>query len=274
MELTWENLAKGLTAIGGLSALFAVISRWVVERALKGFEFKQQLTLEAVRTQAKVHQDTITAALSRGSEVHLAAQSQRLDAVKHLWQEILNIRTKLSPVLQVHDMAASGDREQLRKLLRARIPRSRAAAIDMIPDESPDLETCRPFLGERLWVLFVAYRAVGTEVTAKLIRSHFQGNLLLWFEGDTNQPMLDALERLVPPAPYRPYLQQGAAGLRELLDYLEVQMLVEVDKRISGKMAAEVSVSEALALATALSTSNAVARSVGRTQRTDTPAEA
>lgn len=119
---------------------------------------------------------------------------------------------------------------------------------------SYSLEMQRPFLSQRLWVLFFVYRAFLGRLSWRVVEGKAAGKLPPWDRSDDGKDdaviqMLTtvlASEEIVRARP------QVVGGPHLVIELLEQRILAEIEKAISGGAVADLNLSEGQRLADAL----------------------
>ena len=107
-------------------------------------------------------------------------------------------------------------------------------------------EACRPFLGERLWTMFWAYRAVIGRLCLKVLEGRDKGKIPPWrfdLDGERDEYVIKLLQLILSDEEIK--LIPLSIGVRSrLLGLCEQKILLEMEARISGRHVADLSIDE------------------------------
>lgn len=209
--------------------------------------------LERLRAELQARTQLLTSSLSIGAAGYLAAQERRLESIDQLWQAVLQVREGISSVLTFYDILVPEeyDRAATHTDLRHILPKNDFDFMAQFP--SADLlEVHRPYLGERLWVYFWVYRAFCGRLGLRLGQGRERGRIPKWNIEDRGSYTTDLLRYVLDQREVQWLESLTIGGPRRAAELIEQKMLVEIDRRISGSTAAEVSIEEGKRLAEAL----------------------
>ncbi|MGN6848576.1 MAG: hypothetical protein ACTHJK_03715 [Sphingomicrobium sp.] len=150
-------LALGMLGLGLRTWIASYVDRTV------GAKFDKEL--EAVRSDLRVKENKITAlqsnVLSGRAERRTLLSKRRIEAIEHLWSEVLKLDAFTWPatVTGILKMDAVGDRTKndpnIRRFLETI---SGGDLLDKLKEMRP--EAARPFVPVQVWNLFAAYRGL------------------------------------------------------------------------------------------------------------------
>lgn len=221
------------------------IGRFFAERIADKLKIKwsreQEEKLELLRADITREHSIFTAILNSYSSIHKLSQSERIEAVGILWENILKLRD-LSGFPAVffdnffeNEYNTSYNNEILMSGLNSL---SSDSLFDKTSTIFNNVEKYRPFLGEQLWNLFHIYHILSFRVVFKLIKGRDEKNIISWDKDEYIRLILDRTftdeDRKSIPAPPKNF-----NPLKPTIDLMEQKILFEMFKITSGELAAE-----------------------------------
>lgn len=237
------------TYYGGPIVVTSTISVFIVKLLLKREENKwnreQEKILERQRAEINREHSIFTATLNSYSASHQFSQSDRIDAVKVLWDNILKLRDLIGFPGVFFDSLLENEYNQIydNKTIMSGL---NSLPSNILTDRKiwGNVEKYRPFLGEQLWNLFHIYYIFVYRVVYKLIEGRDKKNIVSWNKDEYLRLILekaftDEEKKWIfsPPKNMNP--------LRPTIDLMEQKILFEMLKIISGELAAESDLSNA-----------------------------
>lgn len=174
-----RDVAVSLLASGGLLALLVFLTKdWLTERLKQSIQHEYARDLERYRhdlrhehdlaierlkvanAEMRAVKDTATASFAA---THNLGHARRLDAIAGLWRAFLALKASRSPIFIVHDILTP--EEIASKLVNPTtgpwieelsLEKMHAALVPLSSQADAD----RPFVGEPIYSLFYAYRAL------------------------------------------------------------------------------------------------------------------
>ena len=168
-------------------------------------------------------------------------------SVETLWEAVLKTREQAAPVVQL--LSQAPDAEVVKS--GARVLGIEGQAWSQGLSErfiGPDggVEKVRPFVGERVWSLYFAYRAVVARVASKTVKGLSQGGFKAWhleLGGDgLDQDLVDILDIVFDIDEIKKILAEREPDtLRKILGRMETLLMAEVHSLLHGdSLSAEV----------------------------------
>lgn len=258
-----------IIASAGASALLLValgylLRNLITARLSRAVAYEYDLRMEEVRTQnARVlealrearteRESSRTVALAAlGSHVS-AIVDRRVAAIDILWSAFREIDKNVPFYVHALEMISyneNGIGPLLHKELKAaeflKVAEGRLAAGQRVA-------SVRPFLGERLYALFYAARAILGRATTTTIRSYQQGSLQPWYD---EEGIEDLLRVALTPDELEVFRNRKGDKLTWLTRQLEVRLMAEVSNVLSGGASAEDTLGRAQRLLEAAATAD------------------
>jgi len=271
MEI-WSLIGKAVISIGGLGVIIAGIAKWLgqrwAERLSLSWKNEYDRELEKLRANLSTTQELLRSTIASVSQSSLAAQERRLKAVEELWMGILDIRKTVSPFLFIvthffepETIRGQGDNPEFSSL----IPEPSLGKLsDKVDNVSNSIERFRPFLGEKLWVLFTVYTAVVVRIYGSLIRETKFENLHSGYTGEESglhgsrdKFMFNMLKEVLSNEEIEAIIKKPKFRIpAEVMNLLVQKILIETNYWISGSSLAEISLSEGMKLSKMLDDAN------------------
>lgn len=243
-----------MAALGGGVAL----SRWLVEvrearlHLEKNHEHQDQL--EERKSGAAVERDLLGAvlgSLANGSE---GLQQHRVEAVRVLWEAVFEVKGLYTGATFIYNITVPDDyddildgKSQLAATIRSLSDEPSRRAFEL---ESEVFAT-RPFLNSRLWLLWWAYRAVHGRANHILVAGAQHGKVIHWTQDAAMKQIVGTV--LSARELEEMEKQHHLVGLLSaVINHIEVEMLAEVDKLLTGRGLAEAQIREARLVANQL----------------------
>lgn len=241
--------------LGGWAVLTAgiavFIGKFLTERIADNLQIKwsreQEEKLEILRAEITREHSIFTAILNSSSSIHKLSQSERIEAIKILWENTLKLRDLSGVPALFFDYLFENEYNQSCNK-ETRISGLNSLSSDSLFDKAStifnNVEKYRPFLGEQLWSLFHIYYILSFRVVLKLIEGRDEKNIISWDEDEYIRLILDRAftdeDRKSIPVP-----PKNMNPLTPTIDLMKQKMLFEIFKIISGELAAESDLSKA-----------------------------
>jgi len=255
----WAILQLLLSAAIGSGITIVAVVTWLgdrlAERLSLKWKHKYDKEIELLRNQLSTTQDLLHTALESASQAHLRAQDRILNTLEELWTNVLTIREFGRSWLGFYDLLAPKEYHYVFE--KAMLPRmSQDEFIDSILKQGVTLERHRPFLGERLWTLFSAYRVLVGRLCFKVVLGKGKGQLQTWDTdefGKRDDLLLGVLRGVLTEDELAKATRMEVGAPSTLMILIEQKILREAESRITGKQVAEISADEAKRLSEAMS---------------------
>lgn len=207
---------------------------FLIYRIKKKFDSKYQNEIELIRNQFKFIFDAINNNQSM-------LQTRRIESVQKLWNTILIMKNFFSPVIVFFDVFSP--KEYQKALHESNFSQYFHGEIANfyveMPKEIEEIENLRPFLGDKLWFYFYAYRAI----LGRLVFHAFElksniNNTNHWLNDSLIQEYIkfllssDEIEILNSK-------NRDLINVRYLINLIEEKILYEINLIIEGKKTLE-----------------------------------
>lgn len=253
MEWFMEILQSAVMAALLMAALIFLLRNLILERLGRAIAHEYDAKLEALRLQhnqaleilreARAEREAFRSlTFSTLTSIHSATLERRIKAIEVLWQSIQEIRHTTPPYIYIADMIGY-DKAKFGPNLHSYF--KNAKLIEVL---APGLKMTeqvlksRPFLGDRLFALFQATQAVIGRATSTTISSYQKNAIRLWYE---EPETLELLSTVLSTDELHIFQSRNQLKLDWLIRQLEAKIIQEIQDELSGKIAAEESLTRA-----------------------------
>ena len=231
-----------------------IIAEWIVKRLHAKIQNQYDQQLETLRSQLanqnevnwlqiknqlQEKQSLIESIRSSFMSGQRLSAERRLDATDQLWTEIIAIRNIVPPVMKIVDALKENETATYRNYLST--TRANGVTTNWSKEEfknkvnsiSKSIEEIRPYIGEYIWAVFQAYRAIHMRICVKLqIDEDNADDIVKWYKDKIIQDIISAIldEKEVKSFNSKQYGKLGS-----LQRVLEQKILVQLEKFISGE---------------------------------------
>ncbi|MCH8046690.1 MAG: hypothetical protein IID44_23555 [Planctomycetes bacterium] len=260
------TVALSVLLSGGLTSILVFVARTWIGAQLKGsieHEYAQKLesfkaslksehdvAIERLRTDAAQQNAVQSLARSAFHEGHRASQQRRLEAIERLWAATMQIRREAPLIVIQQDLLAPNEYDQIltNKMFLPLLTELSNESLTKAFADQAKIECERPFVGEHLWWLYFAYRAITGRI-GYLIREGMDSARITHWSDDKWYRQLaeqvateEELGKIYVPEP---------GGLSKIQGLMEKKILIAMNGIISGEAASETGLKQAAKIADA-----------------------
>lgn len=263
------SIISSATVSGLLAAVLIWLSRnWLSERLKKSIEheYAQKLAahkavlkaesdvaLERLRASIAQNQAMQSVATSTFTAINIASHERRIKAIEAFWTSIVNIRNGTPGVLTILDIIIPDEYPTL-----LTNPNSRASIdelsmeniISRMHDVSAEADIIRPFIGEYLYALFFAYRALISRISYIVMEGRDKGHISTWF---ADKGIRQLIATVMNNEEIEKFDNIAISKISYMRDLIEQKMLRHISKIITGESDSELSLEQARKIAEAAS---------------------
>lgn len=267
MNIDFASFLPPALISGAVSALVIYVARtWISERLKQaiGHEYAQKLEvhraslkseydiqIERLRAENARQQAVEASARTSLGEAHLAAYERRVNAIDAAWDAILRIAKASSYAVIYLDILTDHELEALPQKQRARAEIQRAGgdpAIARIIDAGQRIDQIRPLVGDQIYALLYVYRAISARIEFLLKLCLQQDRFDPWW---TDSGIRQHMSLVLDEAELARIDSLPVGRFGQLRSLLELKLLQEFNKIISGESAARFNIEKAAAIADA-----------------------
>jgi len=242
----WQIIVKLLAAIGGFSIICVFFLKWgselIADRLHLKWKNSYDKELEDIRSLLARKSELLSLAISTASEINIKGHDLRLKAINEIWESIIKLRNDFYNVILYFNLFSP---EEYNKVLKnddfkILIPSNNTYVTEILRDIS-NIELNRPFIEERLWILFYIYRAVIARLSYRVIEGKLKGVLPKWDRDENgNIDLTISLLKEVLKEEEIEYIQdKSLGGPQTALEIIEFKILEEMHRSITGISAAK-----------------------------------
>lgn len=238
----WTILTVGIAVFIGKFLTEGMANKLKIE-----WRGEQEEKIELLRAEITREHSIFTAILNSSSSIHKLSQSDRIEAIKILWENTLKLRDLSAfPALFFDNLFENEYNQSYNK--ETRMSGLNSLSSDSLFDKAStifnNVEKYRPFLDEQLWNLFHIHYILSFRVVLKLIEGRDKKNIISWDKDKYIRLILDRAftdeDRKSIPVP-----PKNMNPLKPTIGLMEQKILFEIFKMASGESAVESDLSKA-----------------------------
>ena len=161
-----------------------------------------------------------------------------MQAVEKLWQRILDVRKACRSATFFYSILHPSEYNEVftRPNMKAMISNLDDTLINRIISNTEDLEAHRPYLGEKLWLLFYIYRAFLGRISLMLVDGQREGEIKDWRK---DHGVHSLLKYVLSSEQLTAVTVESPIAMHKAVTLLEAMLLEEVSLIISGDRASK-----------------------------------
>jgi hypothetical protein len=196
--------------------------------------------LEKLRAEITDRRDLLSNTTNALSGGYMASHPHIVDAINHLWLVILDIDNLTSPFFYIHAILLPREIEALTpEYINKNVPpASEGDYVQRLVEIHQKSEMKRPFVGEKLWLLFSAYRTFALRLCWKVRNGRDKGKLYSWDkdkDGKQDEAIINLVRTFFSDDEFQVLISPGISVPHRILDGLKSKMLSEMNELIFGK---------------------------------------
>ena len=218
---------------------------------------ENEASLITFRDQLEKQAQLQSSAFSSFAAAQQAAMNRRLDAAETLWNDLLSFRSSLPPVFAYLDILTEDEfpeamsrprgqelfdalsKEEVRSLVA-----SHGIAGDIEQEFDYSLERVRPYVGEYLWAIFLAYKNIMFRIWWSMASFKTEGgDHIFWYR---DRYIRSFIESVLTPDELADFDQARFGKISELRFKLEQKIVDELRRMVSGETSGSDSLQQAM----------------------------
>ncbi|MFH1375710.1 MAG: hypothetical protein ABIH35_03510 [Patescibacteria group bacterium] len=221
--------------VGGLVAW---IGKLVAEKVTLNWKEQQQKEMETLRAQLARDRLVMETAIFSFSSGQKAAQEKKIQATEKLWKHVLKIRKICQSAIFFYSILHPSEYNEVftKPKMKAMISDLNDSVIEQISSDPEDLESNRPFLGEKLWLLFFIYRAFLGRISLILVDGLKEGEIKDWRK---DHGVHSLLKNILSNEQLTAVTVESPIAMHKAINLLEAMLLEEISLIISGQKASK-----------------------------------
>jgi len=236
------SITKIIVLLGGWAVVITGLAAWigklVAEKITLNWKEQQQKEIETMKEQLARDRLVIETAISNFSSGQIAAQEKKMQAVENLWQRVLKVRKACWPAIFLYSMLHPTEYNDIftKPSAKAMISNLDDSLTDRMVSDTEDLESFRPYLGEKLWLLFFVYRAFLGRISFILVDGQKKGKIKDWRK---DQGVHQLLSHVLSKEQLTTVTDKSPIATHNAITLLEAMLLEEINLIISGHKASK-----------------------------------
>lgn len=245
----WEliKLLGGLTII--ISSIISFIAYFIKSYFINKWKSKQQTEIEIIKARFDQNNQLISNLTSSLTNVYLSSNNKRFEYLEKIWVGMMTIKSNMPTIVTTSYSILT--KEELINLPKTDNKYLKASIQSFNAEEylesnfkiNSDLQKCRPFIGESLWIIYFVYQAFIGRLTILIEEGLRKGKITNWHDdfGFINQILnsvitKDQLEKLM----------SNSNSFNNVLNFLESIAINDISEQITGKRITDETVKRAL----------------------------
>ncbi|KKK93442.1 hypothetical protein LCGC14_2692840 [marine sediment metagenome] len=231
-----------IVLLGGWTVIVAGLVIWigklVAEKVTLKWKEQQQKEIETLRSELTRDRIAMETAISSFSSGQIAVQEKKIQATEKLWKRVLKIRKVCQSVIFFYSIHHPSEYNEVfvKPNMKAMISNLDDSIIDQISFDTEDFESNRPFLGEKLWLLFFIYRAFLGRITLILVDGLKEEKIKDWRE---DHGVNSLLKYVLSNEQITAVTVDSPIAMHKAITLLEAMLLEEISLIVSGSKASK-----------------------------------
>ncbi|MCM3576416.1 hypothetical protein QNH36_19265 [Mesobacillus sp. AQ2] len=240
----WSKIIVYILSGSGLVTALITLFK---QRTIMKWSNRYQRQIESLKGDIHKNNEIMNSSLNIFSQGYNQAQEKRSAAIEEMWDKVLKIRESSSKIVTFYTLFLpeeyNNEENMYLTSLKMHLP-SEEELVNFI-GSMDELEKKRPYLGEKLWILFTIYRAFSGRLVIIFKRSVNERNIKRWHQ---DRGLMQLLEAALTKKEYEEYTRNKLGqhhSLTEAINIIEQKILKEFNNTLSGTYASEESFQQA-----------------------------
>jgi hypothetical protein len=236
------TVTQMIALLGGWTVIIVGLVTWigklVAEKVTLKWKEQQQKEIETLRSQLARDHIIMETAISSFSSGQRAVQEKKIQATETLWKHVLKIRKICQSVIFFFTILRPSEYNEVfaKPNIKAMVSDVDDSVLDQISSNPENFESNRPFLGEKLWLLFFIYRAFLGRITFILVNGLKEGKIEDWKKDDGVHSLLKSI---LSNDQITAVTVESPNAMHNVITLLEAMLLEEISLIISGSKASK-----------------------------------
>jgi hypothetical protein len=236
------NITEIIAVLGGWTLIISAISAWigklVAEKVTLKWKEQQKKELNKMTHQLASDRLIMESAVSNLSSGQKVAQEKKIQAIEILWKNIIEIRDGLQSAITFYKILLPSEYNDVftKSNMRLMISDLNEGQIAQTISKTYDTEIYRPYLGEKLWLLFFIYRAFLGRISHILIDGLNKGTIEDWRKDNAVHSLL---ENVFHDEQMKAVTNESPIAMHNAITLLEAMILEEISLIMSGEKASK-----------------------------------
>ena len=227
-----------LSSVAASGLLLYLTKTWLGERIKKSIEHEYLVALERLRADNAQYQSVQAVAMTSFSASRHAAIERRLDCIERLWSAIMRLKAITPTAVTIADSLVASEYEEFCKNPKLVEVLQYVSLHEMTEEMKSlsDVEVCRLYIGETLYLLFFIYRAITGRLVFLFEQGRKNGELLPWYRDSGVRQLLTSV---VTQEELRAFDNLRVGQLVWVQSLLESKILQHANRIVSGEESAD-----------------------------------
>lgn len=276
----WQIVVAIVISVGGSGMIILGVSAWIGKylsdrfllrasakytKELEDIRNRYTAELEQLRAEFAERRDLYSSVMDMLSSGYSAAHQRIVVAHEVLWKRLLEIREFASSYLFFYWLVRPHEYDSILRRGDV-IPRTTEDDFNhQARNLSQELEAHRPFLGEKLWLLYQVYHTFALREVFKVVKGVAKGKLYEWdknLDGHDDIATMRLLRSVFAESELKNVMDTTEIGVpQRIMALIELQILVEMNRWLFGKQLVEMGIEERQRVEIALHDARPVAQS-------------
>lgn len=240
--------------VGGISLLLSSAISFIAY-LIKDFlnrKWKTKYEKEIVKLNSQLTQNNqlINHMTSSISDIYLSSNTKRLDYLDTVWKSMMKLKNNIPTI--VFTAYTILTKEEIENLPNTDNPYAMASIRSFKPNEYLDfhnklfseIELTRPFIGDKLWLIFYSYQAFIGRLTYLIKDGLEKGKVRYW--RDEEDLIGQILSSTISDKEFEELTNKEIFAFRNILSFLEYKALNDISEQITGKRMTTETISQAI----------------------------
>lgn len=242
--------------IGGLSIIISSIisftAYFIKDYFINKWKLKYQLEIERLKGQQSQNNSLLSNLTNSISNIYLASNEKRVQYLEKVWLNMLEFKNQLPFELIFYYSYLYKDEiininSDKNKFIRDGLSKYKIEEIvNLIKNSLVELEKCRPFIGDNIWLVLNTYHTFLGRLAFLLFDGIKQGKVNYW--KDDNEFVIPLLSTVITHEELNRLLESEIKSFRNVVNFLEQKAIIDINEQLSGKRMSEKTVEQALKL--------------------------
>jgi len=247
---TLVKLIGGMTII--LSSVISFVAYFIKDYYINKWKSNYQIDIEKIKGNLSQNNSILDNLTKSISNIYLASNEKRIEYLEKVWNGMMEQKRGLPSVIFMAYTILT--KEEIEKLPQTTNEYTIAGIKSFKPKEyfdfhlniTSELEKTRPFIGEKIWLIYFVYQAFLGRLTYLIQDGLEKGKVKYWKDdkGFINQILLSVIKK----DELNKLIEKDISSFHNILNFLEFKALNDISEQLSGKRMTEESVEQALKL--------------------------
>lgn len=247
---TLIKILGGLTIV--LSSIISFFAYFIKDYYIDKWKFNYQIEIEKLKTQLNQNNIILNNLTNSISNIYLSSNEKRIEYLDKVWNGMMVIKQNIPSLIYIAYNILS--KEEIIDLPNTKNKYIRKDIDEFEPEKYfvnnnniiNEIEKTRPFIGEKLWIIFFVYQAFIGRLTFLIQDGLNKGKVEYWIDDDSFFKKM--LGNIIKPNELVQLLDNQFSAYNNIINFLEYKALNDISEQITGKKMTEESLKRAIEL--------------------------